>query len=286
MAKERYFCELSLGFLYKKEVTMRWIDTHAHLFHECFRADMSAVLQRAEAVGIEAVYMPSLDVASLPDMYALEKTRSPRCYTCVGLHPCYVGEDADMQLDELEVALRKRPAAIGETGLDAQHEVASLLKQEAAFRRHCYWAKRYNLPLLLHSRGTTAELLKILREEKLPEGGVLHCFSGTYEEAVAAIDLGFFIGIGGVITYKSGGELREIVKKIPLSSLVLETDAPYLAPTGSGSRRNEPSFLPLTGKVLAKRLQLPQEEVARQTTANALKLFKQEIKTTNLTSAD
>ena len=258
---------------------MRWIDTHAHLFHESFRKDSSAVLDRAKAAGIEAIYMPNLDLESLSDMYALERTSQPRCYACVGLHPCYVNSEVEAQLDQLEETLRQRPVAIGETGLDAHYKAVPFHQQEASFRRHCHWAKRDNLPLLLHGRGTTAILLRILREEQPPAAGVFHCFSGTYEEAVEAIDLGFFIGVGGVLTYKGGNELREIVKKIPLRSLVLETDAPYLAPAGSSIRRNEPSFLPLVGKVLAKCLQLPQEEVAAHTTVNAQRLFAQKVET-------
>ena len=135
------------------------------------------------------------------------------------------------------------------------------------------WAKKYELPLILHGRGTTHRLLELLRSNPTPKGGVFHCFSGTYEEAVQALDLGFYIGIGGVVTYKNGHRLREIIKRIPIDRIVVETDAPYLAPTGASSRRNEPSNIPLIGRAVAKCLGRSEEEIASATSANALRLF-------------
>lgn len=254
---------------------MHWIDTHAHLFHESFHKDLPEVLARSHQAGLEAIYLPNLNVDSLAAMYALESEKRPRCYACIGLHPCYITESWEEALHMLEKELTQRNfAAIGETGLDAYHNPDTLPAQEKAFLRHCYWAKQYKLPLLLHGRGTTKRLLTLLQQERPPQGGVLHCFSGTYTEAVTAIDLGFFIGVGGVLTYKGGHTLRDLVKRVPLEALVLETDAPYLAPAGIKGRRNEPAFLPLIGKVLAKRLGLPLAEIATQTTQNAQKLFQ------------
>ena len=263
---------------------MEWIDTHAHLFDRQFTKDIDAVVARAEAAGIAEVYLPNLDLSTLPAMEALEarlaERKGLRAHACVGIHPCYVAEDPKPALGPLKEALSRRDfCAIGETGLDAYYLEGSREKQqEESFLAHCELAKAYDLPLILHGRGTTARLLSILSAARPPAGGVFHCFSGTYQEAVQAIDLGFYIGIGGVITYKGAEDLRKLVPRLPKAFLVLETDAPYLSPAGGASRRNEPSYIPLIAKVLAKCLQVPIEEIASLSTENARRLFASCVK--------
>ena len=252
----------------------KWIDTHAHLFHQDFETDLSEVLTRSQKAGVDTIYLPNLNTHSLAAMYRVEKSQSPRCYACLGLHPCYVDQSFESELLQLEKELQTRTfAAIGETGLDTYHTTEHLPLQKEAFLRHLQWAKQYDLPLLLHARGTTGLLIDYLAKDPPPRGGVFHCFSGTYEEALAVIELGFFIGIGGVLTYKSGQSLREIVKQLPLDVLLLESDAPYLSPTGAERRRNEPAFIPLIGKALAKCIGVSTEEIAATTSYNAGRLF-------------
>ena len=253
----------------------QWIDTHAHLFHKDFQTDLTEVLQRSQAAGVTQVYLPNLNAESLLSMEQVAKSKEISCHPCIGLHPCYVEANYEDELLRLDQALKQRKyTAIGETGLDNYHSRAYIKEQEDSFLRHIDWAIQYKRPLILHGRGTTARLLELLRNDPPPRGGVFHCFSGTYKEATQALDLGFYIGVGGVVTYKNGASLREIIKKVPLEHIVLETDAPYLAPTGASSRRNEPANIPLIGKAVAKSLGCPEEQVALITSANALQLFK------------
>ena len=255
---------------------MQWVDTHAHLFHEDFMQDVQEVLTHSTEAGVHAIYLPGLDSKSIDAMQHLVRQNvSPRCYPCVGLHPCYVKKETYVQeLSILESKLKTLEiSAIGETGLDTYYGTQSLSLQEEALDCHITWSKKYKRPLILHSRGATKQVISRLQKEKLPRGGVFHCFSGTYEEAVKAIDLGFYLGIGGTLTYKSNHMLREIVKKLPLHTLVLETDAPYLVPSGAASRRNQPGFIPLIGKLLAKCMKTSTVRIAESTTENAKRLF-------------
>ena len=255
---------------------MQWVDTHAHLFHEDFAKDIQEVLTQSAQAGICAIYLPSLDSKSIDAMYHLVQQQSlPYCYAALGLHPCYVKKETYAQ--ELNILEEKfkifEISAIGETGLDTYYDTQSLSLQEEVLEHHMAWARKYKKPLILHSRGTTKHLINILQREDVPQKGVFHCFSGTYEDAVKIIDLGFYLGIGGILTYKSSSALREIVRKLPLQALVLETDAPYLAPAGAVTRRNQPAFLPLIGKLLSKCLKTTPAHIAEVTTNNAKRLF-------------
>ncbi len=253
-----------------------FVDTHAHVFDSAFAEDVGPVFEAIGSAGVEAVCMPNLHVASIGAMLRLEQTiAAPSCHACMGLHPCYVElATYRSELDVMAGWLAKRPfIAIGETGLDTYHSTDTLVAQQASLEQHLAWAMEYDRPLILHARNTLPLLLETIGGYNGRVRGVFHCFTGTYAEACRAIDMGFSLGIGGVLTYKSAHALREMLPRLPIEALVLETDSPYLAPVGSKSRRNTPANLGLIAKQMAKCMAMTVEAVAAQTTANARALF-------------
>ena len=258
---------------------MEWIDTHAHVFEPSLLSGIDVLLEAAHAAGIVEIYLPNLNQDSLSAMEAVEHhpqlPAGLKLHACLGLHPCYVEAEWEKALSALESAWARRDfVAVGETGLDAYHQEGRWEKeQEQAFLCQCAWAEQRKRPLILHGRGRTSRLLSLLKGLSLPAGGVFHCFSGSYKEAQCAIDLGFYLGIGGVLTYKGGATLRDVVKRVPISALVLETDSPYLSPVGAPSRKNQPAYLPFIAKILAKVLGRSLEDISTHTTENARRLF-------------
>jgi TatD DNase family protein len=254
---------------------MQWIDTHAHLYGEEFSADRTAMIERALAAGVYQLILPNIDSQSIEGMLALEQQFSGVCIPMMGVHPCYVNENVDVELGVVEGWLEKRPfKAIGEIGLDFYWDKTYVAQQYKAFQRQLDLARQYQVPVAIHSRESTRECIdevKALQDGRLT--GVFHCFSGTLEEAKEVIDLGFYLGIGGVVTFKKSG-LDKIVEEIGMEYLVLETDAPYLAPVPYRGKRNEPVYIPLIGEKIADIKNLKIEDVAAITTTNALKLFK------------
>ena len=252
-----------------------FIDTHAHIFDNSFESDFDEMLVRAKEAQVEAIYMPNLNQGTVSRLLSLTATVLPRCYACLGLHPCYIEEATYRQeLDYMARLLEEQAfAGIGETGLDAYHSTDTLLLQQEVLEVHVSWAKQYDLPLILHARNTLELLLDSMERYKSQVRGVFHCFTGTYAQAKQALDLGFKLGIGGIISYKNGKSLRELIPRVPIEAWVLETDSPYLAPAGAASRRNEPSYLPLIARQVAKCLGLSVEEVAKHTRQNAQVLF-------------
>ncbi|MGV3541213.1 MAG: TatD family hydrolase [Rufibacter sp.] len=252
---------------------MAFIDTHAHIFAPEFDEDREEMLQRAQEANVSQIYMPNIDVASIEAMLQLEESH-PWCHAMIGLHPCYVKEDYQQELSVIEGWLGKRQfKGIGEAGLDLYWDKTFFSQQQEVLRIQCGWAKKYQIPMILHTRDAFTETLKIIQEEQ--DGslrGIFHCFSGTVEEAQAALDLNFLLGIGGVSTFKNGG-LEPVLQHIGLQHLVLETDSPYLAPVPKRGKRNEPSYLPFVAQRIAQIKSLTLEEVAAATTANAVNLF-------------
>lgn len=253
---------------------MQLIDTHCHLYLQEFDADRDAAIQRAEAAGVCAFYLPNIDSASLPAMLELEAQDPSRFLPMMGLHPCSVNEQVRQELNTMERQLSERSfAAIGEIGLDFYWDQTHAAAQKEAFQLQINWAKDLHLPIVIHSRNAMQECIDLVRKNQ--DGslkGVFHCFGGNNQEAQQIMDLGFLLGIGGVVTYKKSG-LAELLKEIPLQSIVLETDAPYLAPVPYRGKRNEPCYLGTINAAVAQAQNIPQEEVARQTTENAMKLF-------------
>lgn len=252
---------------------MEIIDTHTHLYLEDFQADIEDVLGRARANGVTRFYLPNVDSSSIDDLLKLEE-KHPECIAMMGLHPCSVKENVANEMKLVENWLRKRPfAAVGEIGLDYYWDKTFIDKQKDAFRKQISWALELNLPIVIHSRDSMQDCIDIVKEHQTGTlRGIFHCFGGSLDEAKQIMDLGFLMGIGGVVTYKKSG-LTEVLPSIPLEYLVLETDAPYLTPVPFRGKRNEPSYLKYVITKMAEAMNIPAEEIAKQTTFNAQKLF-------------
>lgn len=250
------------------------IDTHCHLYSKEFAGEWEALMARAEAAGVQRFYMPAIDSSTHEEMLAVERQFPGKCLAMMGLHPCSVKADYESELSAVEDWLGRRSfAAVGEIGLDFYWDRTFESQQVTAFHRQIGWALDYKLPVVIHSREAMQECIEGIR--KYQNGslkGIFHCFSGTYESARAIIDLGFYLGIGGVLTYKKSG-LAEVLAQLPLESLVLETDAPYLPPVPYRGKRNESSYLPLVAARLAEVKGVSLLDLARITTANAQKVF-------------
>lgn len=252
---------------------MEIIDTHTHLYLEDFQADIEDVLTHAQAEGVTRFYLPNVDSSTIDDLLKLEQ-KHPECIAMMGLHPCSVKENVADELKLVEEWLRKRPfAAVGEIGLDYYWDKTFVAEQKDAFRKQINWALELNLPIVIHSRDSMQDCIDLVKEQQNGKlRGIFHCFGGSLEEAKQIMDLGFLMGIGGVVTYKKSG-LVEVLPSIPLEYLVLETDAPYLTPVPFRGKRNEPSYLKYVVTKMADAMNIPVEEIAAQTTRNAQKLF-------------
>lgn len=239
-----------------------------------FDEDRAAMLQRAIDSGIKKFFLPNVDSRSIESMLALESERPEQCFAMMGLHPCSVQENYEEELALVREWLDKRPfCAIGEIGLDLYWDKTTLRIQQDAFRRQIAWAKELDLPIVIHSRESTSEVIEILQDEKGNKlRGIFHCFTGTAEQAAEIIDLGFYLGIGGVLTFKNSG-LDKTVETVPLEKIVLETDAPYLAPVPYRGKRNESAYIRLIAEKLADVKGVNLETVAQITTANAESIF-------------
>jgi TatD DNase family protein len=250
------------------------IDTHAHLYLEEFDPDRGDMIGRAIEAGVEAFYLPNIDSSSIDAMLTLETDYPGRCFPMMGLHPCSVRENYEEELQLVEQWLNRRPfPAIGEIGIDLYWDTSFFESQKKAFLRQVGWAKELELPIIIHSRNSIDIIIELLKKEKDERLlGIFHCFSGTEEQAHAIMELGFYMGIGGVLTFKKSG-LDEAVKNIPLDWLVLETDAPYLAPMPFRGKRNESAYIRLVAEKLALVKNIDFEEVASCTNWNAKKIF-------------
>lgn len=251
------------------------IDTHAHLYAKEFDFDRDAMISRAISQGVEKFYLPNVDLESIPRMLELEAKYPERCFAMMGLHPCSVEADYKTVLSEIEKQLFARKfVAVGEIGLDYYWSKDFIAAQKDAFRTQCRWAIDLNIPIIIHARESMDDLIQIVKEEKKDERlrGIFHCFGGTLEQAQQIIDLGFWMGIGGVLSYKKSG-LDEIVKDIPLEWLVLETDAPYLTPVPHRGKRNESAYLYHIAERLADIKGISLDQLAVITSENALKIF-------------
>lgn len=262
----------SNGYIY----SMQLIDTHCHLYHKEFAQDIGEVIQRAEKEGVEKFYLPAIDSHSQEALLALEARYPGRCVGMTGLHPCNVKDDylTELRFMESELA-RRRWVAVGEIGLDFYWDRTFEAEQYTAFRRQIELALHYDIPIVIHSRESMKECIGVVREYPGVRG-VFHCFGGDARAAQEIVGLGFFLGIGGVITYKNSG-LGEALRDVPLEFLVLETDAPYLSPVPFRGKRNESSYLRYVVERLAEVKGVKVEEVAAVTTDNARRLFGEDM---------
>jgi TatD DNase family protein len=249
-------------------------DTHIHLYAEEFEALRQQLVDDAAAAGINRFFLPNIDRESIPGMMRLEKEFPDRCFPMMGLHPCYVKENWKEELAIVEEWWSARDfCAVGEIGIDLYWDKTFIEEQKEVFRRQVALANSKNRPVVIHCRKSYAEIIAVLEEtpKSVPQG-IFHCFSGPLEHARELIKKGFYLGIGGVVTYPKAG-LAEVVREIPLEHLVLETDAPYLAPVPYRGKRNLPSYLRLVAEKVAEIKETTIEEVALITTDNSRKIF-------------
>ncbi len=254
---------------------MLLVDTHTHIYLPEFDNDRAEMLKRAEKEGINKILLPAVDAFTHQSMLELEKAEQARCFSMMGLHPCSVKENFEEELKVVQSYLESRSfVAVGETGLDFYWDTTFTEQQYASFNRQIEWALQYDIPVVIHSRNSTDECIKVVAShQKGKLKGVFHCFSGNEEQARRIIDLGFYLGIGGVVTFKNSG-LDKVVETISLDHVVLETDAPYLAPVPFRGKRNEPSYLKYVVERIAAIKKISMAEVAEVTTANASRLFQ------------
>ena len=253
---------------------MALIDTHTHLYLSDFKEDIESIILRAEENGITKFYLPAIDSATHDDMIALEDKYPGKCFAMMGLHPCSVKEKYKEELSIIEDWLTKRKfAAIGEIGLDFYWDKTFSDQQYEVFTHQINLALQYDLPIVIHTRNAMQETINVVKEFA-PKGlkGIFHCFSGSYESAKEIIKAGFYLGIGGVVTYKNAG-LAEVLEKIELEHIVLETDSPYLTPVPFRGKRNESSYIKYVVSRLAEIKNTTVEEIAAITSANADKIF-------------
>ena len=250
-----------------------WIDTHAHIYAEEFDGDRQDMIERFRENGIMKIFMPNVDHTSIDKMLDLE-SRWEGCYAMMGLHPCSVKKGFERELYIVEEWLSKRKfSAVGEIGTDLYWDKTFWDQQCEAFNIQVAWAKSFGLPVVIHCRESLDETIALV--EKLQDGkltGIFHCFGGTAEQAEKITKLNFFLGIGGVATFKKSG-LDDVLPEVPLDRIVLETDSPYLSPVPHRGKRNEPAYIPLIGQRVADIKKVSLDEVKEKTTLNALNIF-------------
>ena len=256
---------------------MRFIDTHAHLYSNPIKENLSGVVKNAFDNGIDTILMPAIDSSTLHAMLDVETTYPKNCMAMMGLHPCSVKENVEEELEVVEQQLQKRKfIAIGEIGLDFYWDKTFTAQQHHAFNKQMEWALAYSLPIVIHTRNAMGETIEAVKPfAKKGVRGIFHCFSGSKESAEQIIGMGFHLGLGGVLTYKNAG-VAEAIATIPMEWLVLETDAPYLAPVPYRGKTNEPAFMIQVAMKLAEIKNIPLHEVAAMTTQNAMGVFGME----------
>lgn len=250
------------------------IDTHTHLYDEKFNDDRPLLIQKAIDSGVQKMFMPNCDRSTIEGMLAVEAAFPKHCFAMMGLHPCSVGESVGDELAAVAHWLGQRKfCAVGEIGLDYYWDKTFVAQQKMAFRQQIEWALQYNLPIIIHTRDAMNDTIELV-QEYVPRGirGVFHCFSGSYESAQRIIKMGFYLGIGGVLTYKNAG-LQEVVQRIDMQHLVLETDAPYLTPVPHRGQRNESSYIHHVATKLSELKGISVQEVEAITDANAEVLY-------------
>ncbi|MDP4265175.1 MAG: TatD family hydrolase [Bacteroidota bacterium] len=253
---------------------MTLIDTHSHIYLDEFDTDRQDMIERADKAGIIKILMPAIDSATHENMMKMEDLFPQKCVAMMGLHPCSVMKNYDTELSVIEAFLAKKNfIAIGETGLDFYWDLTYKEQQYDAFQQQIGWALKYDIPVVIHSRNSIDECIGMIAKNQQGRlKGVFHCFSGSLEQARQITGLGFYLGIGGVLTFKNAG-LDKIMGDIDLSHVILETDAPYLAPVPFRGKRNEPAYITYVARKLAAIKEKTPEEIAAITTANAEKLF-------------
>jgi len=257
-----YFCRMIL------------IDTHTHLYLDDYDDDRHKVVETAIEAGVTTMMLPNIDRETVESMNKLANAFPKNCFPMMGLHPTSVKDDYEQELAAVESELDKRHyKAVGEIGIDLYWDKTFREQQHNAFRRQLKFAKKYKLPVSIHTRDSFQEAYSIVKDELTNDlKGIFHCFLGSAEEAKKIMDIGFLMGIGGVVTFKKAA-VAEVVKDIPAHSLVFETDAPFLTPTPFRGKRNQSAYINYIAKKTADLKAMPVEELAAVTTENAVRLF-------------
>jgi TatD DNase family protein len=249
-------------------------DTHTHLYYETDSVKRDALMQRCFQNQISRLFLPNVDSDSIPLIKDLVSKYPDNCFPMLGLHPCHVKEDYENELQKIKLEINNvKIFAVGEIGIDLYWDKSTLKLQQDAFKKQIHWAKELELPIVIHCREAFDEVYQILLEEKDDKlRGIFHCFSGTLEQAHLITELGFYLGIGGVVTYKNAG-LDKVVAQLDLKDIVLETDSPYLTPVPFRGKPNESSYLIYVAEKVSELLNVDIETVAKVTTGNSQKIF-------------
>jgi TatD DNase family protein len=249
-------------------------DTHIHLYSDDFLSDRDLLIKEAMDKGVQRFFLPNIDSSSLNALHTLSEKYPQNCFPMMGLHPTSVKENWQEELANVEKHLsEKKYYGVGEIGIDLYWDKTFVKEQEEVFKRQIELANHFKLPIVIHSRESFEEIYRILLEKKKEQPcGIFHCFTGNIDQAKRAIELGFYLGIGGVVTFKNSG-LAEVVANIDLEYIVLETDAPYLAPAPFRGKRNLPVYIVKVAEKIAEIKKMTLEEVADITTGNSKKIF-------------
>jgi TatD DNase family protein len=249
-------------------------DTHTHLYYETDDAKRAELIQRCRENEITRLFLPNVDAASVQMLFSLHESFPDICFPMLGLHPCSVKPGWEEQLNAIKQGIHQHKIyAIGEIGIDLYWDKTTLPEQIQAFKQQIAWAKSLKLPIVIHCRDAFDEVFEVLEQEQDNDlRGIFHCFTGTLEQANKIIGLGFYLGIGGVVTYKNSG-LDKVVSQVDMNHLVLETDSPYLTPVPYRGKPNESSYLIYIAQKVAELHQTNLDTVAAITTENSKKVF-------------
>lgn len=258
---------------------MKFIDSHCHLDAEEFDQDRAEVIQNAKDAGVEYIIIPNVDISTIDKVLKVSEDYKGFCLPMIGIHPTSVRSDYENEIRIFEKHLGKHNfIGIGEIGIDLYWDKTFYKEQEKVFIYQLNIAAETELPVVIHSRSSLEELIGILKKLKLPNlTGVFHCFPGAAEQAERVIDMGFYLGIGGVVTYKNSG-MGKLFETIDISKIIIETDAPYLTPVPHRGKRNESAYLVNIAQKISELANIPVEEVAEITSRNSRELFKIETK--------
>jgi len=265
--------EMGVGEKQPENTVVRLVDSHCHIDFPELAGDIDGVLRRMGENGVGAALCVSVSLSTFPAVLAIAE-RFPSVFASVGVHPDY--EAVEEPAADVLVTMSAHPkiVAIGETGLDYYRLTGNLEWQRERFRRHIRAARESGKPLIIHTRSAAEDTLRLMREERACEaGGVMHCFTETWEVAAAALEMGFYISFSGIVTFKNATALKEVARRVPLDRLLIETDAPYLAPVPHRGKTNEPAFVRHVAEEIARLREIPFEHIAFQTTSNFMALF-------------
>lgn len=254
---------------------MNLIDTHTHLYLNQFNGDRDSIIQNAINQGITRMILPAIDSSTFESMINLTQKYPENCLPMIGLHPTSVKDNYEDELELVEEELKTgKYIGVGEIGIDLYWDKTYSEEQRDALVNQLRWAKKYKLPVAIHTRDSFNEVYNIVKNELTEElTGVFHCFTGSLNEAYRIMDIGFSMGIGGIVTFKNAG-LAEVVSALPIESIVLETDSPFLTPSPHRGKRNESSYLNFIAMKIAEISNMTMQEIIEKTTHNAVKLFK------------